>query len=72
MGKKFTTFSEKRLKKIDRLSTVIFRLNYKNSDNIISGTVEPEQKKGSKIEECFGKISKTGLIGNLRLDLDGI
>ena len=58
MGKKFTTFSEKRLKKIDRLSTVIFRLNYKNSDNIISGTVEPEQKRAPKLKNASVKFRK--------------
>ena len=40
---KLTPFSEKSLKKIYRLSTLIFLLNHKNSDNIINGTVEAER-----------------------------
>ena len=40
---KLTPFPEKCLKKIGRLSTVIFRLNHKNSD-IMDKTVKAERK----------------------------
>ena len=42
---KLTPFSEKCLKKIVRLSTLIFLLNRKNLDNVIGATVETEQKQ---------------------------
>ena len=45
MDTKLTSFSEKCLKKIGRLSTVIFLLNHKNSNNIIDGTVEAAWKQ---------------------------
>ena len=42
---KLTAVSGKCLKKIGRLSALIFRSNHKNSDNIIDLTVEAELKQ---------------------------
>ena len=42
---KLTPFSKKCLKKLGRLSTLIFLLNHKHSDNIIDGIVEAERKQ---------------------------
>ena len=49
-GTKLTPFSEKSLKKVGRLSTFMFQLNYKNPDNIIGGTVGAERKQTDDAE----------------------
>ena len=53
-----TTFSEKCLKKRDRLSTLIFRLNHKNIHNKIGATVEevPKQVRAPKLKNVLAKF----------------
>ena len=45
MGDEINSFFRKMLEKMGRLSTLIFLLNHKNSDNIIGGSVEIERKQ---------------------------
>ena len=45
MGNENNSLFRKVIEKIGRLSTLIFLLNHKTSDNIIDGTVQAERKQ---------------------------